>query len=102
MSMPKGFKAQNGYATVVDRGGLGYREIAEVMTSDGDPMKHSAARNYFLSGMRKLAEPICEMHGIPKMEIDRIALDPRFQESVADLIGDLDPSDFENTEINLL
>lgn len=86
MSMPKGFKAQNGYATVGDRGGLGYREIAEVMTSNGDSMKHSAARNYFLQGMRKLATPIAEMYGMSADEVDRIALDPRFQESVADLI----------------
>ena len=67
----------------------GYREIAEIMTSDGHPMKHSAARNYFLSGMRKLAEPICEMHGISKDEVDRIALDPRFQESIADIIEEV-------------
>ena len=48
--------------------------------------KHSAARNYFLSGMRKLAEPICDMYGLSQDEVDRIALDPRFQESVADII----------------
>ena len=29
----------------------GYREIAEIMTASGDPMKHSAARNYFLAGI---------------------------------------------------
>jgi hypothetical protein len=89
MSMPKGFKADNGYATVGERGGKGYREIAEIMTDDGFPMKHSAARNYFLSGMRKLAGPICEMHGLPKDEVDRIALDPRFQESIADIIEEI-------------
>ena len=88
MSMPKGFKAANGYATVTDRGGLGYREIAEVMSDKGYPMKHSAARNYFLEGMRKLASPIAEIYGLPKSEIDRIALDPRFQESVADIMDD--------------
>jgi len=86
MSMPKGFKAKNGYATVGERGGLGYREIAEVMSASGDPMKHSAARNYFLQGMRKLAGPVVEMYGLSNDEIDRIALDPRFQESVADII----------------
>jgi hypothetical protein len=36
--------------------------------------------------MRKLAEPICEMQGLSTDEVDRIALDPRFQESVADII----------------
>ena len=86
MSMPKGFKAKNGYATVGDRGGLGYREIAEVMTESGYEMKHSAARNYFLQGMRKLAAPLVDLYGLSQDEIDRIALDPRFQESVADVI----------------
>ena len=86
MSMPKGFKASNGYATVGDRGGLGYREIAEIMSGNGYPMKHSAARNYFLQGMRKLAEPLVQLYEMSPDEVDRIALDPRFQESVADLI----------------
>jgi hypothetical protein len=49
-------------------------------------MKHSAARNYFLQGMRKLATPLVEMYNMSPDEVDRIALDPRFQESVADLI----------------
>ena len=88
MSMPKGFRAENGYATVGDRGGLGYREIAEIMSDNGFPMKHSAARNYFLQGMRKLAAPLTELYGLSSSEIDRIALDPRFQESIADLIDD--------------
>ena len=86
MSMPKGFKATNGYATVGERGGKGYREIAEIMTVSGDPMKHSAARNYFLSGMRKLADAVCEVHGESKDQVERIALDPCFQEAVADII----------------
>ena len=89
MSMPKGFKAKNGYATVGERGGLGYREIAEVMTANGDKMRHSAARNYFLQGMRKLAQPVADMYNIPRDEIDRIALDPRFQESIADIIEEV-------------
>ena len=88
MSMPKGFKAQHGYATVTERGGKGYREIAEIMTDDGDSMKHSAARNYFLSGMRKVATVVCELYEMPNAEIERIALDPRFQESVADIMSE--------------
>ena len=47
---------------------------------------HSAARNYFLSGMRKLADAVCEVHGESKDQVERIALDPRFQEAVADII----------------
>ena len=54
MSMPKGFKIHRGYATVdSDSGGLGYREIAEKMTSDGCKMNHSTARNIFISAMGK-------------------------------------------------
>ena len=88
MPMPKGHKAEHGHATVTERGGLGYREIAQVMTDSGDSMKHSAARNYFLSGMRKLANEFCTLYGVSRTEIDRVARDPRFQESVADLISD--------------
>ena len=88
MPMPKGHKADHGHATVTDRGGLGYREIAQVMSTSGDSMKHSAARNYFLSGMRKFADEFCSLYGISKAEIDRVARDPRFQEGVADLISD--------------
>jgi len=88
MSMPKGFKAAHGYATVTERGGKGYREIAEIMTRDGDSMKHSAARNYFLSGMRKVATTVCELYEMDNAEIERIALDPRFQESIADIMSE--------------
>ena len=88
MSMPKGFKAQHGYATVAERGGKGYREIAEIMTENGDSMKHSAARNYFLSGMRKVAASVCELYEMDNGEIERIALDPRFQESIADIMSE--------------
>ena len=55
MSMPKGFKASNGYATVGERGGLGYREIAEVMTAKGEKMKvHSRP---YEGGRRTRAKP---------------------------------------------
>jgi hypothetical protein len=89
MSMPKGFKASNGYATVSDFGGLGYREIAETMTEMGYPMKHSAARNYFLEAMRKLAAPIASFYGLADTDVDRIAADPRFQEAIASLLEEI-------------
>ncbi len=87
MPMPKGHKSDFGHATVTERGGLGYREIAQIMTSSGESMKHSAARNYFLSGMRKIATEVCGLYDL-KSDIDVIARDPRFQEGVADLISD--------------
>ena len=82
MSMPKGTKFKSGYATVTDQG-LGYREIAEVMTSEGHKMNHATARNYFLRAMEKLAEPIAQQSGRTVREIAR---DPRFQIALAEIL----------------
>ena len=88
MSMPKGHKSDFGYATVSSEDGcLGYREIAEIMTADGDEMNHSTARNNFLRAMEKLAAPLAKRysHGDP-IEISR---DPRFQSCVQEILGDI-------------
>ena len=85
MSMPKGHKVETGYATVSgDENCLGYREIAEKMTSDGHVMNHSTARNVFLRAMRKIAEPISENYGGPTAQ--KLAQDPRFQSCVQEII----------------
>jgi len=88
MSMPKGYKSKHGYATVGADGGLGFREIAEKMTDDGDKMNHSTARNVFLSGMGKLAKDACTVFDIkPTPEnLKRISSDPRFQSGVIDIL----------------
>ena len=88
MSMPKGFKSENGYATVMISGGLGYREIAEEMTKRGDKMNHSTARNVFLSAMRKVARDACVVFDLsPTSEnLKRISSDPRFQSGVIDIL----------------
>tara|TARA_B100000686_G_scaffold348285_1_gene438938 strand:- start:1102 stop:1404 length:303 start_codon:yes stop_codon:yes gene_type:complete len=90
--MPKGHKSKNGYATVSESGGLGYREIAEKMTEEGDKMNHSTARNVFLSAMSKLAREICILQGMPtdQQSIKRLAADPRFQSGIMDIIKDAD------------
>mgnify|MGYP003665711544 CR=1 FL=1 len=92
MSMPKGHKSHHGYATVSTDGGLGYREIAEKMSSEGDDMNHSTARNIFLSAMRKIARDSCMMTGVSPSEenLKRISSDPRFQSGVIDIIRDSD------------
>ena len=64
MSMPKGFKSENGYATVVKDGGMSYKDIAEEMTRRGYKMKHSAARNVLLSAMQKIAQNVCTLYGL--------------------------------------
>lgn len=90
MSMPKGHKSKHGYATVTDSQGLGYREIAEHMTSKGDRMNHSTARNIYLSAMKKIAREVCRMYDTDATDanVTRIAADPRFQSGVNDILSD--------------
>jgi hypothetical protein len=90
MTMPAGYKSENGYATVISSGGLGYREIAEKMTEDGDSMNHSTARNVFIRAMKKIARDACKVSGtrLTDKNIERIASDPRFQSGLIDIITD--------------
>ena len=103
MSMPKGHKSKHGYATVSGEfGGLDYRKIAETMTEQGFKMNHATARNVFLRAMKKLAEPIHTMYGKETSDeiITRTAKDPRFQESMFEIVGDI-VSDRCKDEIDL-
>ncbi|OUU74867.1 MAG: hypothetical protein CBC29_07005 [Methylococcaceae bacterium TMED69] len=84
MSMPKGMKHENGYATV-GLNGKGYREISEIMTAQGHKMNHASARNYFMRAMVKLAKPMEAITGRPAEEI---AANARFQTAIADLMQD--------------
>ena len=90
MSMPKGFKSTNGYATVARSGGLDYRKIAEKMSDEGHKMNHATARNIFLRAMKKIAIPIHDMYNLERddVSITRTAKDPRFQESIMEIIDD--------------
>jgi len=90
MPKPKGHKSENGYSTVATSGGLGYREIAEKMTSYGDRMNHSTARNIFLRAMRKIAKETCKAAGAKydAKGVDKVASDPRFQSGLIDIIVD--------------
>jgi len=92
MTMPKGHKSPHGYATVKSLpGGMDYRSIAEQMTLDGDKMNHATARNVFLAAMKKFAGPILKMYDIPidDTAVMRTAKDPRFQESIIDILEDV-------------
>ena len=91
MSMPKGFKADRGYATVASLdSGLGYREIAEKMTDEGFKMNHSTARNIFLSAMDKFAKEVCNLYNIEPTHanIKKVSSDPRFQDGICNLISE--------------
>ena len=83
MSMPRGFKSEHGYATLIKTGGMSYKDIAEEMTKRGFKMRHSAARNILLEAMKKLAVGVCELYDMDDTDIMKVARDPRFQECVA-------------------
>ncbi len=83
--MPKGTKFKSGYATVTNQG-LGYREIAEIMTAEGHKMNHATARNYFLRAMEKLAEPMVQLMDNER-RADELAVDPNFQDAMIEILS---------------
>ena len=88
MPMPKGYTSKFGYATVASgEGCLTYREIAEAMTSEGDKINHSTARNIFLRAMRKIASHVTADYD--QCNSDEIAEDPRFQSAVQELAAEI-------------
>ena len=97
MSMPKGHKSENGYATVTTTfGGLDYRRIAEKMTDDGYKMNHATARNVFLKAMKKFAISMCAIHDIDdEICVSKTSRDPRFQEGITEIIRDIYDGEIE-------
>ena len=91
MTMPKGFKSKNGYATTTELGGKSYQQIANIMTERGYVMNHSTARNVFLSSMSKFARELCELYNIEfsQENVKKIASDPRFQTGVCGIISEI-------------
>ena len=92
MSMPKGYKVDRGYATVNELGGLDYRSIAESMTDDGFKMNHATPRNVFVKGMSNIAREVCVLHGkeCTPQNLKRVAIDPNFQNAIAELMVVID------------
>jgi len=90
MSMPKGFKSANGYATSKSLGGKTYHEISDIMHDKGYKMNHSTARNVFVSSLKKIASEVTELYSLDlnEKEIKKIAIDPRFQEAVRQFMSE--------------
>ena len=88
MSMPKGFKSKNGYATSKSLCGKTYHEISDIMKDKGFKMNHSTARNVFVSSLKKIASEVTSLYDVnlDEREIKRIAIDPRFQEAVREFM----------------
>jgi hypothetical protein len=90
MTMPKGFKSKNGYATTTELGGKSYQQIANIMTERGYVMNHSTARNLCVNGLKKIVAKVIEQQGITMTDanIKRVAKDPRFQSGLCDILKD--------------
>jgi hypothetical protein len=92
MSMPKGYKKETGYGTTKSLGGLSYHAIANEMNERNYKMNHSTARNLFVNALMKIAENICNVYDqkFNQEKIKKIAIDPRFQESVAEYMREIE------------
>ena len=88
MSMPKGFKKENGYATTSELGGITYQEVAKKMNEKGFKMNHSTARNVYVSALMKIAKDVTGLYEMKlnEKQIKEIAIDPRFQGAVSDFM----------------
>ena len=91
MTMPKGFKSTNGYATTSELGGKSYQQIADIMTSRGYKMNHSTARNLCVDGLKKIVACVIEQQGLSfdDKTIKKIAKDPRFQSGLCDILKEI-------------
>ena len=98
MPMPKGYKKETGYGSTKSLGGLSYHQIAKKMNEKNYKMNHSTARNIFVSGLMKIAENIAKTNDadVDKKRIKKIAIDPRFQEAVAEYMREFE---YEQTQI---
>lgn len=91
MSMPKGYKKETGYGTAKSLGGLSYHQIAKEMNEKNYKMNHSTARNLFVNSLIKIASSLCKLYDrkLNEKEIKKIAIDPRFQEAVAEYMREI-------------
>jgi len=91
MSMPKGFKSENGYGTSKLFDGMTYHEIADTMRDSGYKMNHSTARNVFVSALIKVADEITDLYdlNLSEQELKRLAINPDFQDSVRGFMSEL-------------
>jgi len=75
--------------TVVDEG-LSYREISEIMTSQGQKMNTSSVRHIITKGFSKVVKSISKEYGLKYSdeEIVTIAMSPEFQKSLITILRD--------------
>tara|TARA_B100001175_G_C18995818_1_gene396563 strand:- start:82 stop:360 length:279 start_codon:yes stop_codon:yes gene_type:complete len=76
------------YVTTNNYEGMGYYDIARVMTEDGHKMNHSTARNIVIRSFSKIVKNISKNYGkaYSEEQIKEIAKSPQFQDSIVEIM----------------
>jgi hypothetical protein len=76
------------YVTTNNYEGMGYYDIAEVMTNSGDKMNHSTARNIVIRSFSKIVKNISKKYDkkYSDEQIKEIAKSPQFQNSIVEIM----------------
>ena len=76
------------YVTTNDYEGMGYYDIAKVMTESGDKMNHSTARNIVIRSFSKIVKNISKKYDkkYSDDQIKEIAKSPQFQNSIVEIM----------------
>jgi len=92
MTLKKGSKFNNGYATVLEDEGVNYREIADIMSDLGFIMNHSSARNYVLRVMQKFADAFNKEWklNLTSEKLKVISGSPNFQSVISEVLHSME------------
>jgi hypothetical protein len=92
MTLKKGSKFNNGYATVLEDEGVNYREIADIMSELGFTMNHSSARNYVLRVMQKFADAFNKEWklNLTSEKLKVVSGTPGFQSAISDILHSME------------
>lgn len=92
MPMPKGYKKETGYGSTKVLGGKSYHDIAKHMNENNYKMNHSTVRNIYITGLIKIADSLTKLQSnkFDKKKLKEIAIDPRFQEAIAEYIREIE------------
>lgn len=76
------------YVTTNNYEGMGYYDIAKVMTESGEKMNHSTARNIVIRSFSKIVKNISQKYGkkYSEEQIKEIAKSPQFQNSIIEIM----------------
>lgn len=76
------------YVTTNNYEGMGYYDIAKVMTENGHKMNHSTARNIVIRSFSKIVKNISQKYNkkYTEEQIKSIAKSPQFQNSIVEIM----------------